>query len=456
MSRAVVLGAGIAGLVAAFRRRSGPGSGDVVLLEPGERAAGSVRTLEESGLVLEAGPNTLRGTPAVERLLADLGLGGEVLVADPRAPRWVVRAGRPRAVFPGPRGLLTPAVPASAKLRALAEPLVPRRPEATEDESVHAFFLRRFGAGVARYVAGPLAAGVYADDPATLSARSAFPGLWEAEGRAGSVLRGLLAKSGAPGRPARTRTLTFRRGLRALPEALVARLPASGATLVTGAEVASVEGPVAGAPCPWRVRTADGRSFEAERLVSTLDARRLVLLLGERLPRSAPRLRSLCSVRLAVVLQAYRVPRPERAPRGFGCLVPRGEGFRTLGLLTPSSLFPGRAGPGVALATALFGGALDPGAAALGDEELAALAEEETRRLHPGLGERLLARVERWPAAIPRLPVGHHETLAALDADLADVHRGFPEPVLLVTGPFRDGVSLADRVAAGEAAGARI
>lgn len=454
MSRAVVLGAGISGLVAAFRRR--PGAGDVVLLEPGERAAGSVRTVEEAGLVLEAGPNTLRGTPEVERLLADLGLDREVLVADPRAPRWVVRAGRPRAVLPGPRGLLTSAVPLPGKLRALGEPFVPRRPEALGDESVHAFFLRRFGEGVARYVAGPLASGVYADDPATLSVRSAFPRLWDAEGRAGSVLRGLLAKGGSPGRPARTRTLTLGRGLRALPEALVERLTAPGAALVTGAEVVAVEGPVAGATCPWRVRTADGRSFEAERLLSTLDAGRLVRLLGERLPRSAPRLRSLSFVRLAVVLQAYGVPRPDGAPRGFGCLMPRGEGFLSLGVLTPSSLFPGRAEPGVALVTSLLGGALDPGLPALPDDELAALAEEETRRLHPGLGERLLARVERWPAAIPRLPVGHHETLAALDADLADVNRGFAEPVLLVTGPFRDGVSLADRVAAGEAAADRI
>lgn len=459
MSRVVVLGAGIAGLVAAFRRRWEGGGSETVLLESGDRVGGAIRTVEEAGLVLEAGPNTLRTTVAAERLLSDLGLEGDVIAADARAPRWIVRKGRPRSIVPGPPGLFTSAVSAAGKLRVLFEPFVKKRPDALEDESVHDFFLRRFGPELARYAAGPIVSGVYADDPRTLSVRSAFPRLWEAEGRGGSVIRGFLKGDPSPGpRPARirTRTLTFKKGLRTLPVTLAERLAGMGATIHTGAEVTSLEGPVAGAKHPWRVTTADGRSFEAQRLVSTLDAVRLVRLLGERLPRSGPRLTSLTYSRLAVVLQAFRVPRPADAPRGFGCLIPRGEGYKALGVLYPSSLFPGRAEPGVALTTSFLGGALEPDLPGLPDDDLKSLAEEETRRLHPGLGERLVCRLERWPAAIPRLPLGHHETLAKLEADLADLNRGFPAPVLLVTGPWRDGVSVGDRIAAGEAMGQKI
>ncbi|HQR67342.1 MAG TPA: NAD(P)-binding protein, partial [Thermoanaerobaculia bacterium] len=105
--RVVVVGGGITGLVAAFRRRS---PGETVLLEADGRLGGSIRTIREGGFVLEAGPNTLRTTPAADRLVADLGLAPDLVLADGRAPRWIVRGGRPRAIVPGPRGLFNTAL----------------------------------------------------------------------------------------------------------------------------------------------------------------------------------------------------------------------------------------------------------------------------------------------------------------------------------------------------------
>lgn len=461
MTRVVVLGGGIAGLTAAFRRRWEGSDSETVVLESGSRVGGSIRTVVDGGLVLEAGPNTLRTNAATERLLADLGLEGEVVEADPRAPRYVYRKGRPRAIVPGPRGLFTKAISLGGKLRVLREPFVPGREWSREDESVHDFFLRRFGPELARYAAGPIVSGVYADDPATLSVRSAFPSLWDAEERGGSVLRGFLKRDTAPGpRPprVRSRTLTFRRGLRALPETLSERLDEMGAAVQLECEVSAIEGPLppGRASRRWRVVTADGRVFEADRVLSTLDALRLASLLGPRLPRSGSRLTALSYSRLAVVLQAWRAPSEKAAPKGFGVLVPRGEGLKALGILYPASLFPGRAEPGVALTTSFLGGALEPGLPGLSDAELLALGEAEVRRVHPGLSERLFARVERWPAAIPRLPVGHHETLALLASDLAELDRGEAKESFLVTGAWREGVSLADRIAAGEAMGQKL
>ncbi|MGZ5428176.1 MAG: NAD(P)-binding protein, partial [Thermoanaerobaculia bacterium] len=99
MTRVVILGGGIAGLTAAFRRAS---AGETVVLEAGPRAGGSIRTIREDGFTLECGPNTLRTTEAAERLLADLGLEPQTVKADSKAPRWIVRGGSPRAVVPGP------------------------------------------------------------------------------------------------------------------------------------------------------------------------------------------------------------------------------------------------------------------------------------------------------------------------------------------------------------------
>jgi oxygen-dependent protoporphyrinogen oxidase len=347
-----------------------------------------------------------------------------------------------------------------AKLRALWEPFVAPRPRALDDESVHDLFERRFGPDLARYAAGPIASGVYADDPRTLSIRSAFPALWDAEGRGGSVILGFLKQQETRGpKPPRhrSRTVNFRGGLKTLPETLERSLRAMGAEIVVSCQVAAVEGPLSASssPRPWRVVTGEGRVLEADRVVSTLDASSLVRILGDRLPRSAPRLGRIEYSRLVVVLQAFETPRAEDAPRGFGVLIPRGEGYRSLGVLYPSSLFPGRIRGGLSQTTSFIGGALEPSLPDLSDEELKDLAEDEVKRLHPCIGRKVYARVVRWPAAIPRLPLRHYETLALLERDLAEVNGAAP-PSLFVAGPWKDGVSLGDRIARGEELGPQL
>ncbi len=189
VTRVVILGGGIAGLSAAFRRAS---AGETIVLEAGPQAGGSIRTIREDGFTLECGPNTLRTTEAAERLLADLGLEPRAVKADGKAPRWIVRGGSPRAVVPGPAALFNTVFTLKGKLRLLKEPFVAPRPASLEDESVHSFFARRFGEEAALYGAGPMVSGVYAGDPRSLSMRSAFPRLWEAEGAVGKRHQGIF------------------------------------------------------------------------------------------------------------------------------------------------------------------------------------------------------------------------------------------------------------------------
>ena len=458
MTRVVVLGGGIAGLTAAFRRAS---TGETIVLEAGPRAGGSIRTIREDGFTLECGPNTLRTTEAAERLLADLGIEREAVAADSKAPRWIVRGGSPRAVVPGPAALFNKVFSTKGKLRLLKEPFVAPRPASLEDESVHSFFARRFGEEAALYGAGPMVSGVYAGDPRALSIRSAFPRLWEAEGTAGSVVRGLLRRKEKKGGAAasarhRARTLTFDTGLFTIIEALLSRLSKRpGFRLETNAAVVAVEGPRAdSAPGRrWSVRTADGRAFDADVLVSTLSAPATARLFGNVLPRSAAALAAVPSSPVTVVLQAYRAPAsPADAPRGFGGLIPQVEGFRSLGILYPASLFTGRAPEGFVLTTSFLGGALDRAFAGAPDADLLAVAGSEVARFFPRLGPPLRSWIVRWPEAIPQMPLGHHRSLAALDADLAALEAVAPG-ALHVTGGFRDGIALGERIACGEAVG---
>jgi oxygen-dependent protoporphyrinogen oxidase len=60
-----------------------------------------------------------------------------------------------------------------------------------EDESVHSFLTRRFGAEFARVFGSSLVHGIYAADSRRISVRAAFGTLWQMEGIGrGSVVRG--------------------------------------------------------------------------------------------------------------------------------------------------------------------------------------------------------------------------------------------------------------------------
>ncbi|MGZ5428781.1 MAG: protoporphyrinogen/coproporphyrinogen oxidase, partial [Thermoanaerobaculia bacterium] len=219
--------------------------------------------------------------------------------------------------------------------------------------------------------------------------------------------------------------------------------------------VIAIEGPRIPAPPGrrWTVRTADGRDFDADVLVSTLSAPADARLLGGVLTRSAAALALVPSSPVTVVMQAYRAPAsPRDAPHGFGGLIPRVEGFRSLGILYPASLFTGRAPEGFVLTTSFLGGALDRALASAPDADLFAVASTEVARFFPRLGPAARSWIARWPEAIPQLPLGHHRTLAALEQDLAALDAVAPG-ALHVTGGFRDGIALGERIASGETLG---
>ncbi|MGE0614757.1 MAG: FAD-dependent oxidoreductase, partial [Bacteriovoracia bacterium] len=109
------------------------------------------------------------------------------------------------------------------------------------------------------------------------------------------------------------------------------------------------------------------------------------------------------------------IVRKDRAhPRGVGVLIPRGEGYRILGVLFNSSAFPDRViDDAHASYTVMIGGTGDPRALQESDETLVQIATQETSRLFGTAIEVLEARLFRWPAAIP---IYNHALLETWDA----------------------------------------
>jgi oxygen-dependent protoporphyrinogen oxidase len=463
---AVVVGAGITGLAAAFHlARAGA---RVAVVEAADRVGGSIETWREGGWLFELGPNTvLDHHPAVGALVAAAGLDGERLAARPAARRrYVWKGGRLLPLPGGPPGLVaTPLFPLGAKLRLLREPWVPPAPHPDaggREESIADFVRRRLGQDLLDYAVGPFVSGVYAGDPERLSARWAVPKIWALEREHGSLIRGALArrKGPAPGGA----MLSFPEGLETLPRRLAAGLggpggapPAVPPANASGGQDDDAAGLHLATPCRRVVR--DGAGFRVEAAGLDLAADRVVLavpadaaaaLLAAATGGAARALAAVPYAPVVVVSLGFRRADVAHPLDGFGFLAPRKESLRLLGCLFPSSFFPGRAPAGHVALSAFAGGRTDPGAVDLDDPALLDFVLADLDRALGLRGEPVVVRLRRWPRAIPQYEIGHGrfvELARRIEADL---------PGLAVAGSFTGGVAVPDCIARGAAAAAQV
>jgi oxygen-dependent protoporphyrinogen oxidase len=436
----IVVGGGVAGLSCALRLQQAGLA--VRLLEAGERPGGNVATERVGDFLVELGPHSLMSSGDwVFQLAEELGHGDALTPTRPESgARFIARDGRIHAMPSGPWSFLTtPLLSIGAKLMLATEPLRIARGQPTD--SAEDFFVRRFGAEAARVFAGAFISGVYAGDPAMLSAPAAFALFWGFEQAAGSMILGALphyraraAERAAAGITPRKGLWSFDGGLGRFPQA---EAEALGDAYQGNTPVQSV--------CreadDWAVQTGSG----------TLRSRALVLAVpppdaGRLLERAdtamAEDLIGIPMAPVAVVHLGYR-QRQESIPEGFGFLVPRGEGIRSLGVLFPSRLFEGRAPEGGDLLAGFVGGMKDPGALDLDDEALAAIVIDDLRDLTGLDASPDMVKVLRYRQAIPQLVLGHMERMARIQARRAE------QPGLFLAGNYLRGVGLKDAVKSG-------
>ena len=125
MAAIAVVGAGVAGLTAAYRlKRKGF---RVVVYEASERAGGVIRTERRDGYLAELGPNSMSGAGgSVAELFTQLGLDASRVEAQREAKkRYIVRKGKLVALPTSPSQLLTTRLLSNgAKLAIFGEPMV--------------------------------------------------------------------------------------------------------------------------------------------------------------------------------------------------------------------------------------------------------------------------------------------------------------------------------------------
>ncbi len=445
----LVVGAGLSGLSTAIALA--PHSPSLLVAERRDRVGGNITSRQQDGFLWEEGPTSFQPAPALLELALEVGLGDELVFANAKLPRYVYWQGRLRPVPMSPpaavgSSLLSPL----GKLRALAGALGFVPPPQPGEETVAAFFRRHLGAEVAQRLVAPFVSGVYAGDPQQLSATAAFRRVTQLEAAGGGLVAGALrARRQAPPpkvnpdlpRPPRGSLGSFRQGIGMLPQAIAERL---GDRLRLRWELLRVQ-PTEQQTYQATFATPEGeQQVEARSLVLSLPAYTIADLLKPLQPAASQALAAIPYPPVVCAVLAYPQAAIARPLDGFGHLIPRGQGLRTLGTIWSSSLFPGRAPQGWQVLTNFIGGATDPEVANLTADELVAAVHRDLQQvlLQPDAQPKPLA-VHLWPRAIPQYSLGHAERLAAVDRALSQ------QPGLFLCSNFTDSVALGDCVRRG-------
>ena len=319
------------------------------------------------------------------------------------------------------------------KVRAALELFI--KPSGHE-ETVHDFVARHFGKGFADAFAGAAVLGVTAGDAKELSVDALFPRLRGLEREHGSLLRGLIKQQREAKKnpkPAGRLTSFKAGGIGRLIEALRRQL---GDNLKIGTTVTGLSPTHQG----YKLTLSSGETFSADTVVLATPAFVSARLLRNLSPTAASLLADIPYADVVVFGLGYdRIDVPQ-ALDGFGFLVPRGEGVRSLGVLYSSSLFPQRAPAGKVLLRVICGGTLEPDFIGLSDEKALATVRRDLRVTMGVTAEPEFVTQAKWPKGIPQYLLGHREKVAAAEDALREY------PGLHLTGNAYRGVGVNDCV----------
>jgi len=452
----LVVGAGISGLTIAHELAIAKNY-RVLVAEAQDRVGGAITSnRNDEGYLWEEGPNSFQPAPELLRLAVQVGLKDEILFADGKLPRFVFLKGKLNALpMSPPKAIASQLLTWGGKIRLALGALGFARPAMAAEESVDQFFSRLLGKQAVERLVAPFISGVYAGDPKRLSAKAAFAKISRLETNYGGLLAGAILsmkdrkaqKLNDPNipKPKSGELGSFRQGIKMLPEAIAAKLRAQGTAVKQEWTLRSLE--KQGEIYISKFDTPTGEQVVRSRsVVLSTPAYVSAKLLQDYLPVASQALSEIFYPTVACVVLAY--PKSEFAydMKGFGNLIPRTQGVRTLGTIWSSSLFAGRAPAGWQLLLNFIGGTLDPALAKLSESEIIQAVHADLKKtiLRPDSKiEPKAIAVHVWDKAIPQYEIGHLDRLATVEAQLQKSQG------LYISANFIGGVALGDCIKRG-------
>jgi oxygen-dependent protoporphyrinogen oxidase len=407
-----ILGGGISGLTLAWQLQKAGVAYD--LFEAETTPGGCLRSVSHpDGYLVETGPNSLQLSDELLELITELGLVDEIQdAAAVSKNRYVLRNGRYQQLPGTPPTLLTNSFFSwKAKFNILQElrrPAAPLNP----NETVDAFFRRRFGPEIVDYAVNPFISGIYAGDPAQLLIHKTFSKVAALEQQYGSVLRGLAKTGGGAGR---RRIISLQGGIQKLTDTLAAKLTHHH----VGQRVLALHRTAKGG---YQVQTSAGSNggFSYDAVVLALPTFAAAPLLAPLFPEAAAALAAVHYPPMAAVYTAYRRTDVGHPLDGFGALHPKVEQPYAAGSIWTSSIFPNRVPDGQVLFTTFVGGAqYEVNAQQPETVQKAAVHEELSRFYDIKAAQPLWQYRYLWDKAIPQYDqhiVAAHTTTDALQA----------------------------------------
>ncbi|MEN6429505.1 MAG: protoporphyrinogen oxidase [Coriobacteriales bacterium] len=483
MKRVIIIGAGVAGLGAAFKvQRAAEAGADVecVVVERDDRVGGKLATHiipdpEGGEYVVDGGSDAfVSGKPAIARMARLLGITEAMRPArDENKKTLIVKGDR---LIEMPDGIMmfaptklmplvtTPLYSWPGKLRMGLDLVLPRKerwaPGETaqdHDETLESFVVRRRGRECLDRVAEPLVGGVHASEPTQMSLAATFPNLLEMEQQFGSVVRGMLHQRKQaeamkktyppkPGDAPKTFFNTFDRGMQQLALAMADAIGQE--RIRTGAAVTGV----AKTDGTWSVALETGEVLEGDALIVATEAWAAEKLLRDVDTGIADLLATIPCSSSATVPMAFRAEDCPFDQRWFGILAPLVERRPILAVTLSSSKWSDKAPEGRVLLRGFIGGPLNQHLLEASDEELIDTVHHELVEL---LGMRpdaepIFAEVFRWNGGMPQYTLGHLDRVDEIERQVGQV-RG-----LGVAGGAYRGVGVPNCIESGERAVTKI
>jgi oxygen-dependent protoporphyrinogen oxidase len=425
--RAVVVGAGVAGLTVAYRlAKAGV---EVEVREASGRPGGRLGTVTVGGLELESGADSfVARRPWAADLCRELGLAleapgatGAYLWTDGGLVKYLKDS--PFGI-PGDVGdvLRWPGLSRAGRRRA-AQDLVRKKRKDAREETLGALLRRRLGDEATDLAIAPLLAGLHAGDVDRLSASATFPELVMWEHTQGSLVRGSQAARRMAGRTdAEPMFLRPVGGVARMADALAAALADRLALNDRVSEMPEADVVVLAVP-----------AFESSGLLRNV---------------ASPVADELDGIRYAstgLVFLVYPEGTVESLPEGTGFVVPRGRAPMTA-CTWISNKWPGRGRSSPAVVRCYVGADGEEELLDAPDGDLIDACARHLAALVPLPAEPEHAAVHRWPRSMPQYELGHADRVRR-------IREGLPAGIF-VAGNAYDGVGIADTVrGANETAG---
>ncbi|CAA7404635.1 unnamed protein product [Spirodela intermedia] len=470
-----VVGGGVSGLAAAYKLKSN--GLRVVVFEAEGRAGGKLRSGSQEGLIWDEGANTMaESEEEVGMLFDDVALRDKQQYPLSQNKRYIVRNGIPVLIPSDPVSLIkSNFLSTKAKFRMLLEPLVSYRrtkPSKVSNEhiteSVGQFFQRHFGKEVVDYLIDPFVAGTSGGDPQSLSMRHAFPEIWNLQEKFGSVIIGAIrsklsdkrkgneVRKTSVKKSSRHGSFSFHGGMQTLIDVLCTELGSEN--LKFNSKVLSLACSHDGNPSldTWSISIASNNdnqkdaltynSFDAVIMTAPLCNVEEMKFTKRGLPFVLDFLPKVTYLPLSVLITSFRRESVKRPLEGFGVLVPSKEqegGFKTLGTLFSSAMFPDRAPADQILYTTFVGGSRNRDLAGASLEELKQIVLSDLHKLLGVDGEPSFIKHVYWSKAFPLYSRDYGLVLEAIER----MERNLPG--FYYAGNHRDGLSVGKAIASG-------